>query len=284
LEQKKESNGFSIVNAKIPILIVLKRVQELKPHEQIVESDLQGIVAALKKDPVLRHPIIADSNSGAVLDGTHRLEALKRLGSFTIPTALIDYQNPLVIIDRWFRIISGTTLKEFTLRIQQLTPHGVEAKVADQSLLSRSCYASLRDRTACFSFRSKDNSPLSLYQEASKLEQAARDMPLKIAYTDSEDIIDLPTSSFVMSTIRLRKEEVVESSQHHHLFPPKSTRHLIPSRPLGLGIPLRILNNANLQEAEFEFEQYIRSKKITRKPEGSWIGSRRYMEEVFLFE
>jgi L-serine kinase (ADP) len=284
LEEKKGSNGFSIVNARVPILIVLKRIQDLKPHEQIVESDLRGIVAALKKDPVLRHPIIADSNSGAVLDGTHRLEALKRLGSFTIPTALIDYQNPLVVIDRWFRTISGSTLKDFTLRVQELIPQGVKTEVADQTLLARSCYASLRDRTACFSFKSRDHSPLSLYQEAFKLEQAARAMPLKISYTDSEDISDLLTSSFLMSTIRLRKEEVVESSQHHHLFPPKSTRHLIPSRPLGLGVPLRILNNTNLQEAEFEFEQYIRSKKMTRKPEGSWIGSRRYMEEVFLFE
>jgi L-serine kinase (ADP) len=284
LEQKKSSHGFSIVNAKIPILIVLKRIQDLKPHEQIVETDLEGIVAALKRDPVLRHPIIADSNSGAVLDGTHRLEALKRLGSFTIPTALIDYQNPLVLIDRWFRTMSGATLKDFTLRINQLVPHEVEEEVADQGLLTRSCYASLRDRSACFSFESRDSAPLSLYREAFKLEQAARDIPLKIAYTDNDDTSDLTTSSFLMSTIQLRKEEVVESSQQHLLFPPKSTRHLIPSRPLGLGVPLRILKNTNLQEAESEFEQYIRSRKMTRKPQGSWIGSRRYMEEVFLFE
>jgi len=284
LEQKKTANGFPIGNAKIPIIIVLKRIQDLKPHEQIVEPDLQGIIAALKRDPVLRHPIIADSTSGAVLDGTHRLEALKRLGAFTIPTALIDYQNPLVLIDRWFRIVNGTKLQDFVHQIPEFSPYQVEAEDANQSLSERSCYASLRDKTVCFSFKSEQTTPLSLYNNSFKLEQSARELPLKITYTDNDDIKTLTGSSFLMSTIKLNKREVIESSQQRHPFPPKSTRHLIPSRPLGLGVSLRILNNPNVQEAEAEFEDHIRSKKITRKPEGSWIGSRRYMEEVFLFE
>ncbi len=284
MEPRKHTNGFPILKAKIPIVIVLKRIQDLKPHEEIVESDLTGIITALRRDPVLRHPIIADSTSGTVLDGTHRLEALKRLRTFTIPTALIDYQNPQVLIDRWFRTISGATLEEFIPQIRELSPNETKAEEADQSISTRSCYASLRDRATSFSFKATSTTPLSLYRDAFRLERTAREIPLKIAYADNDDISRLPNSSFLMSTIRLQKKEVIESSQRHDLFPPKSTRHLIPSRPLGLNVPLRMLSNTNLEEAEAEFEQHIHSKKVTRKPEGSWIGSRRYMEEVFLFE
>jgi len=87
-----------------------------------------------------------------------------------------------------------------------------------------------------------------------------------------------------MSTIRVEKSEVVESCVSHKLFPPKSTRHLIPSRPLGLGVPLAMLKNKNHAEAESAFVQHIRSKHIRKLPKGSKVGSRRYLEEVFLFE
>src|SRR5213592_4017968 len=81
-----------------------------------------------------------------------------------------------------------------------------------------------------------------------------------------------------------KKNKVVESCQAHNLFPPKSTRHLIPSRPLGIGVPLLWLKNRNIEEAEAEFEKYLAAKRVRRLPEGSMVGSRRYMEEVFLFE
>jgi len=39
-----------------------------------------------------------------------------------------------------------------------------------------------------------------------------------------------------------------------------------------------------VEEAEAEFEKYLAAKRVRRLPEGSMVGSRRYMEEVFLFE
>ncbi|HYY91484.1 MAG TPA: ParB N-terminal domain-containing protein, partial [Candidatus Dormibacteraeota bacterium] len=110
MEETSRPRGFSITTSKIPIFLALMKVEELKPHEETVLDDLNGMVRTLQRDPFLRHPIIADSASGAVLDGTHRLAAMKQLNCVTIPTALIDYQNPLVKVDRWFRIIKGQSL------------------------------------------------------------------------------------------------------------------------------------------------------------------------------
>src|SRR5207253_626110 len=78
----------------------------------------------------------------AVLDGTHRLAALSQLGCKTIPTALIDYQSPLVKVDRWFRVITGEKLGAFMKRVKdRTTPLSIPASQSDPSLLSRLNYA-----------------------------------------------------------------------------------------------------------------------------------------------
>jgi L-serine kinase (ADP) len=284
LEEASSPRSFSITNAKIPILLVLKRIAELRPHEETVQEDLEGIVKALEHDPVLRHPVIADSSTGLVLDGTHRLAALKLLGCLTVPAALIDYQNPLVRVDRWFRTIKLLNPSDFMKRLDRLSPIPVLEVEGEKSLLERSCYATLRDSQQCLAFRSIDSAPLDLCRHAFALEQIARDKHAKIVYTDKNDAKDVSPTSTLMSTIRLEKREIVESCIKQELFPPKSTRHLIPSRPLGTSVPLRWLKMANIEEAETEFEKHLTRMRVRKLPEGSVVGSRRYMEEVFLFE
>ena len=285
MEADPSGKGLAINSGKIPILLNLKRIQELKPHEETVATDLRGIVTTLERDPILRHPIIADSATGAVLDGTHRLAALSQLGCKTIPTALIDYQNPLVKVDRWFRVIAGEKLSDFMKRVKdRTTPLPIPASQSDPSLLSRLSYATLCDQSECFTFGSHGSRALEACQNAFQIEEMARNNHLIIAYVDNDDLRELSKNAFLMSTIRVEKSEVVESCVSHKLFPPKSTRHLIPSRPLGLAVPLALLKSGNYAEAESAFVRHVRSKHIRRLPEGSKVGSRRYLEEVFLFE
>jgi L-serine kinase (ADP) len=284
LEEATSPRGFSITESKIPILLTLKRTGELRPHEETVQEDLNGIVRALQRDPILRHPIIADSASGAVLDGTHRLAALEHLGCRTIPTALIEYRNPLVVIDRWFRTIKLGNHQDFMNRLKELSPVTMPISEADKSLLDRTSYASLQDHKDCWAFRSNESAPLDMCKRAFALEQIAVTSNGKIAYSDKADIKSLSPSTILMSTIRLEKSEVVDCCRRHLLFPPKSTRHLIPSRPLGTNVPLRWLRDLNVPEAETEFEKHLSKMKVRRLPAESTVGSRRYMEEVFLFE
>ena len=285
MEVDPSGRGFEINTGKIPILLTLKRISELNPHEETVPTDLHGIVSTLERDPVLRHPIIADSATGAVLDGTHRLAALSKLGCYTIPTAVIDYQNPLVRVDRWYRVITGENLNDFMKRPEEKPSQLFSsASEADQSLLSRLSYATLCDQKWCFAFGSNESTALKACQSAFQIEEIARNNHLKIAYTDTADLKNLLKNGFLMSTIRVEKSEVIESCVNHTLSPPKSTRHLIPSRPLGLAVPLDLLKSKNHAEAESAFVKHIGSKHIRRLPEGAKVGSRRYLEEVFLFE
>lgn len=284
MEDTTSPRGYRIAEAKIPILLVLKNIEELRPHEETVQEDLNGIVRALRSSPVLRHPIIADTASGAVLDGTHRLAALKQLGCHRVAVALIDYHDPLVKIDRWFRLIKGRHSGDLRKAVDYLSPLSLSSADADQSLLARTSYAALRDAHDCWAFTSEDNTPLNLCRHAFALEQVARNIRAKVEYIDKNNRPEFSASTILMSTIRLEKKEVVDACFKHELFPPKSTRHIIPSRPLGITVPLEWLRDPNANQAEKEFEKHLSRKRIRRLPEGSVVGSRRYMEEVFLFE
>lgn len=285
MEVDSSGKGFEINRAKIPILLVLRRIQDLKPHEETVPADLHGIVNALKRDPILRHPVVADTATGAVLDGNHRLAALSELGCNTIPTALIDYQNPLVKVDRWFRVITGENLDDFMKRTKDNQSRILRStSEAERSLLSRSSYATLGNKTEWFTFPSSGSDAVKAFQKSYRIEEIARNNHLKIAYIDNDDPEELTEKSFMMSTVRVNKGEVIESCVKHRLFPPKSTRHVIPSRPLGLAVPIDWLKNKNYAWSESAFVDHVRSKHVKRLPEGSKVGSRRYLEEVFLFE
>ena len=284
MEENATQKGLELKNGKIPILLALKKIEDLKPHEETVPSDLQGIIKALERDPTLRHPVIADAATGVVLDGTHRLAALSQMGCYTIPAALIEYQNPLVRVDRWFRTISRDRLETFQQKLEELAPFNTSPLEADRALIERAIYASLQDGEHCLGFKSRSAGPLQLAKSAFRIEQIARNNSLKIAYRDSAELKGSQDSSFVMSTIKIVKREVLESCQNRVLFPPKTTRHLIPSRPLGVGVPLAWLRDTEIGRAEATFLQHLRSKSVKRLPEGSWVGSRRYLEEVFLFE
>src|SRR3989442_11668684 len=95
---------------------------------------------------------------------------------------------------------------------------------------------------------------------------------------------NLAISSFWMSMFGAERSGLLRCCVCNMFFPRNSPRHLIPSRPLGLGVPLALLKNKNHAEAESAFVQHIRSKHIRKLPKGSKVGSRRYLEEVFLFE
>ena len=76
-------------------------LEELKPHEQIDERDLPGLVAEIRTRGLLSHPIWVARGSHAILNGHHRVAALRRLGAARAPVWLIDYHSESVRVDRW---------------------------------------------------------------------------------------------------------------------------------------------------------------------------------------
>lgn len=284
MEANSSLKGYLITNAKIPILITLKKTSDLKAHEETIPDDLKRLVSALRDNPVLRHPIIADIHSGIVLDGTHRLAAVKRLKCNFIPAALVDYDDPRITVERWFRLFSGPNVAKFESGLRRLDLREVNHDECETGLLQRQWYATVERGGFCGAFPRRKNTAYDMVRDSYAIELAARKKKVKISYQDNKDQESSRKTSLVMSMIKILKSEVVETVSQGQLFPPKSTRHLVPSRPLGGGVPLEWLQSSEYTEAESQYHEFIRSRKITKLPEGSRVGSRRYLEEVFLFE
>jgi hypothetical protein len=106
-----------------------------------------------------------------------------------------------------------------------------------------------------------------------------------IGFEKREDAIRKVRSGKVLVVIftpRITKKEVVTTAFSGEVFIHKSTRHVIPARPLFLNIPLKWLN-MNLKEANKILDEYLFEKKIRYLPPGQTF-DRLYEEEIYIFE
>jgi hypothetical protein len=81
--------------------VFLFNIKALKEHEEIRPDYLEELKNQILWDGILKMPIAVDKNTCIILDGHHRLHALKRLGCKKIPVVLVDYQSPEIEVIAW---------------------------------------------------------------------------------------------------------------------------------------------------------------------------------------
>jgi ParB-like chromosome segregation protein Spo0J len=97
-------------------------IEWLKAHEQCVEARVREVLAAFEARGAVDFAIVADVATGTVIDGHHRLEALKRLHARLVPAFLVDYRDSAITIRSW-REGEAAPTKEDVLR------HAAEGKL-----------------------------------------------------------------------------------------------------------------------------------------------------------
>ena len=68
----------------------------LRGHEKVDEQRLSNLKNQIKSDGILKQPVTVDTNTNVVLDGHHRIQALKLLGCSKMPVLFVDYQSPQI--------------------------------------------------------------------------------------------------------------------------------------------------------------------------------------------
>jgi len=68
----------------------------LKGHEKLDAQRLVGLKDEIESDGILKRSIAVDMNTNVVLDGHHRIGALRLLGCCKIPVLFVDYQSPRI--------------------------------------------------------------------------------------------------------------------------------------------------------------------------------------------
>lgn len=78
----------------LPSHVCLVDLVALKEHEQIRPEYLEQLKNEILSDGILKMPIAVDKATYIILDGHHRLHALKKIGCRRIPVILFDYRSP----------------------------------------------------------------------------------------------------------------------------------------------------------------------------------------------
>ena len=73
----------------------------------------------IRADGFLRKPILVEARHFVILDGHHRVEALRVLGCTRIPVYLVDYENAGITLTTW----PGATVASVTKT--EVVDHGV---------------------------------------------------------------------------------------------------------------------------------------------------------------
>jgi hypothetical protein len=76
-------------------------IENLKIHEMVVERHVVELKAEIIRDGVLKRPIAVDCNTMVVLDGHHRLCALRDLGYRKVPVIFVDYRSSDIQVEGW---------------------------------------------------------------------------------------------------------------------------------------------------------------------------------------
>ena len=76
----------------------LVKIEDLIEHEQVDEYHLEEISRLIAIDGVLKRPLAVDCRSRMVLDGVHRLNALKRCGRENVPVYFMDFLSDEIVV------------------------------------------------------------------------------------------------------------------------------------------------------------------------------------------
>jgi len=94
----KKSTQLPLKNLKGICLINL---EDLKEHEEIRPDYLEELKNEILGDGILKMPIAVDKETYIILDGHHRLHALKKIGCNKIPVIMVDYQSSEIEVIPW---------------------------------------------------------------------------------------------------------------------------------------------------------------------------------------
>ncbi|MDJ0273813.1 MAG: hypothetical protein NYU90_01235 [Aigarchaeota archaeon] len=261
-------------------------IDRLIPHEEVIRGLLESVISELRSTGLLLHPVIVSREHGIVLDGNHRVEALRRMGARRVLAYSVDYMSNEVEVKRWFRTVRRDfDLSDFLSRISR----DLEAEVApvdperamDGMALDGRAFASVMDSTGS-AYLLRSGSPVSTYQAYRMMAFIDRLLePYGLVHQREEEALDgLRRGEWraVVASRPIGKQDVICSALEGLRFPPKSSRHVVKGRVLFAMVPLKVLLSEDDSTAE-AFLERLKGLRTVKLPAGSTV-DRFYEEEV----
>lgn len=287
---------FSIDTENLRLELEVVPVKSLFIHERILPDIAKQLILEFKNLANLENPVIVDRN-GIVLDGNHRTYVFKKLDFKYIPVCRIDYFHRDMQLRYWFRLLGNIKDRDLIREVVEELG-GSFQEVADREsmerMLEEDCYRCGVQQGSFFATITFDEDVItdavSAYDMLEKIQDRITKRGVVIEYIPCQNVNDnqfceaLRDQEIVIWTPQITKEMVVEAARQKRVFAPKSTRHLIPARPLNVNIPTPwFKENITLEEINRRFARFLQAKGIRRLSPGQVIDGRFYEEELFVF-
>ena len=287
---------FCIETGKVKLELEVVQVDSLFQHEEVLPHVADKLIFEFRNWANLQNPVIVDK-SHIVLDGNHRVYVFKKLKFKYISVCKVDYFNEATQLRYWFRLIGKIKnldcLKQIVAdmkgRLQQ-----VDDREALKKALEKNCfYCGIQQADFCaFISFDKDmvNDAVSAYGALETIQNRLIEKGTKLAYVPCQSAFEkkfcdtLTKDEIIIWTPQITKEMVVDAAINEKIFAPKTTRHIIPSRPLNVNVPLHwFKEDLSLEAINKRFTEYLETKNLKRFGPGQIIDGRYYEEELFVF-
>ena len=271
-------------------------VESLLDHEEILPNVADKLILEFKNWANFQDPIIIGENF-IILDGHHRAYAIKKLNFKHIPVCKIDYFHENIQLRYWFRLLGNMksvgiikkAVEDIKGSFRQIDSKKQLKKIMEKNKLSfgiqwESFYASISFHQDIV------NEAVSAYDVLGKIQNIMIREGAELKYIPCQSAYEYPIhdrlkeGEMIIWTPQITKDMVTYAVKEKKLFAPKSTRHLIPARPINLNIPSYwFKENISLEEINKRFIGFLKSKKIKQFGPGQVIDGRYYGEDVFVF-
>jgi len=280
------SSEFIVRHEKLDLRIYLSSMDNLLLHEETIPERVAELKREFLRDEIVKDPVVIDRDSGVVLDGMHRVAALRELKRTCLPVCAVDYLSPSIKVGAWYRSIRCTSSPDqvkLALSASGIIFEGFPFDILN--ITENPALAMLFANHQCFRLMSSD---LEVFETLKIAEQCLRQLALTVKFeTESDALQDLINKKVeaIVTLPKIDKATVRKAGLTGRLLPHKVTRHVVPARPLGVNVPLKTLTDRNtpLPELNQGFVSMLQTRGMTRRLSGTIIEGRRYEEETYVF-
>ena len=202
---------FALLNG-VEVRLGLARIGDLLPHEEFLPSRAEEVARSILGLGAVLRPILVEARTGVVLDGAHRLAALRALGARLAPVAAVDYAS--VALRGWARMYEPSASDD----IRRLLP--VKRSVDLGGL------------------RVFELEGLESYYDIKELEARGHRL---LGVVVPSALRRLGAGVVAVVPPEPTKDLVLSAATSGRLLPPRSTRHVTPAKEIRLKVPLRAL-------------------------------------------
>jgi hypothetical protein len=262
-------------------------VANLLLHEQHDSGRSAPLISRLRAEGVLKNPPVVapiGDERYVVLDGANRVTAALELGLPHIAVQSVDYEDPELVLDTWYHLVSDFPRDQFNRSLGMLP--GVKVEVSE--LMHARAELARRAALAYFSLPNNGvftisaegnlhqrtkllNDIVDIYKTSGKIHRANTDHleQLMPYYDDVTALVVFP---------RYQPAEIMELARVGARLPAGITRHIIPHRALRINMPLSLLSDdRSLQEKNAWLQDWLKMKIAGKE-------ARFYQESTFLFD